>query len=111
MEKLRNISDLVGKDESDSVDENTPKNASKTKMMDKMIKSAKKTKMTILQKETENQISNPNSPIENEKIMNEIENQKNQGRIDLEIQTPDDKKAAENTPYSGEVFGPNYRKN
>ena len=43
--------------------------------------------------------------------MNEIENQKNQGRIDLEIQTPDDKKAAENTPYSGEVFGPNYRKN
>ena len=54
MEKLRNISDLVGKDESDSVDENTPKNASKTKMMDKMIKSAKKTKMTILQKETEN---------------------------------------------------------
>lgn len=67
-----------------------------------MIKSAKKSR--ILQKKSENQISNPNSPIENEKIMNEIENKKNQGRIDLEIQTPDDK-------FTSDVFGPNYKKN
>ena len=62
-----------------------------------MIKSAKKSNMAILLKNPndENKISNPNSPIENEKLMNELENVKNKDRIDLDILSPDDKKQQE----------------
>ena len=33
-------------------------------------------------------ISNPNSPIENEKILNEIEERENKDRIELDIKEP-----------------------
>ena len=33
-------------------------------------------------------ISNPNSPIENEKILQEIEERENKGRIELDIKEP-----------------------
>jgi len=37
----------------------------------------------------ENKISNPNSPIENEKIMQELEKKANKDRIELNIEEPE----------------------
>jgi hypothetical protein len=47
-------------------------------------------------------ISNPNSPIENEKILNEIEERENKDRIELDIKEPIKSKAAK---VSNDIVG------
>ena len=57
-------------------------------------------------------LSNPNSPFENEKIEHEIEQQKNVGRIDLDI--PDEKSTAKKKGKRDPDIigmGPNHRQN
>ena len=40
-------------------------------------------------RDSQNVISNPNSPIENEKLQNELEEEQNRDRIDLDIKSTD----------------------
>lgn len=113
-DQLKNISDLVSEDNQESVSsdevQEAPKSASARKDSSQKPLSQKQKKVAgirLIDKFNNDEISNPDSVIENDKIKNEIEIQKNKDRIEIEV--PQQKAKDEDNNVVG--MGLHYKKN
>ena len=100
-DQLKDISDLVGDDAESVSDDEIVQSAAKAAAASKKTSSAKKSSqkqqplsqksrgrvagIRLIDQFNADEISNPDSVIENEKIQKEMEHQRNKGRIDLDI--------------------------
>lgn len=95
-DQLKNISDLVSEDNQESVSSDEeeeaavaaqkPSSAKKDSSQKHASQKSKKIAgIRLIDKFNVDEISNPDSVIENDKIKNEIETQRNKDRIEIEV--------------------------